>query len=118
MKIAFFTEGNYQGKVPRDHSNMRTELAWMCTLNADHYNINQPPNQQYDLGIIIIPKNNPQFDINKLKQYCNKVAVMQEGPNWYCKIIHYSNKYGILILYKKQTLCLFTINQINYIMKD
>ena len=83
MKIAFFTEGGYQGKVPRTHSNMRTELAWMCALNADHWNINQPPNQQYDLGVVIIPKKNPQFDINKLKQYCNKIAVMQEGPNWY-----------------------------------
>ena len=83
MKIAFFTEGGYQGKVPRNHLNMRTELAWMCALNADHWNINQPPNQQYDLGVVIIPKKNPQFDINKLKQYCNKIAVMQEGPNWY-----------------------------------
>lgn len=34
MKIAFFTEGGYQGKVPRNHPNMRTELAWMCALNA------------------------------------------------------------------------------------
>ena len=83
MKIAFFTEGNYQGKVPRDHSNIRTELAWMCTLNADHWNINQQPNQQYDLGIVIIPKKNPHFDLNKIKQYCLKTAVMQEGPNWY-----------------------------------
>ena len=83
MKIAFFTEGGYQGKVPRNHPNMRTELAWMCALEADHWNINQPPNQQYDLGVVIIPKKNPQFDINKLKQYCNKIAVMQEGPNWY-----------------------------------
>ena len=83
MEIAFFTEGGYQGKVPRNHPNMRTELAWMCTLNADHYNINQPPKQQYDLGIVIIPKNNPQFDLNNLKQYCSKIAVMQEGPNWY-----------------------------------
>ena len=83
MKIAFFTEGNYQGKVPRNHPNMRTELAWMCVLNADHWNINQQPNQQYDLGIAIIPKKNPQFNLNKLKQYCKIIAVMQEGPNWY-----------------------------------
>ena len=82
-KIAFFTEGNYQGKVSRDNPNMRTDLAWICSLEADHWNINQPPNQQYDLGIVIIPKKNPQFDLNKIKQYCNKVAVMQEGPNWY-----------------------------------
>ena len=57
--------------------------AWVCSLKADHWNINQSPNQQYDLGIVIIPKKNPQFDLNKLKQYCNKIAVMQEGPNWY-----------------------------------
>lgn len=83
MKIAFFTEGQYQGKVTRNNPNMRTDLAWICSLEADHWNINQPPNQQYDLGIVIIPKKNPQFDLNKIKQYCNKVAVMQEGPNWY-----------------------------------
>ena len=83
MKIAFFTEGNYQGKISRDNLNMRTDLAWICSLEADHWNINQSPNQQYDLGIVIIPKKNPQFDLNKLKQYCNTIAVMQEGPNWY-----------------------------------
>ena len=83
MKITFFTEGGYQGKIPRNHPNMRTELAWMCALNADHWNINETPTKKYDLGIVIIPKKNPQFDLNKIKQYCNKVAVMQEGPNWY-----------------------------------
>jgi hypothetical protein len=83
MKIAFFTEGQYQGKITRSNPNMRTDLAWICSLKVDHWNVNQPPNQQYDLGIVIIPKKNPHFDLNKIKQYCNKVAVMQEGPNWY-----------------------------------
>ena len=83
MKIAFFTEGQYQGKVNRNNLNMRTDLAWICSLEADHWNINQPPNQQYDLGVVIIPKKNPQFDLNKIKQYCNRTAVMQEGPNWF-----------------------------------
>ena len=83
MEIAFFTEGNYQGKISRDNLNMRTDLAWICSLEADHWNINQSPNQQYDLGIVIIPKKDPQFDLNKIKQYCSKIAVMQEGPNWY-----------------------------------
>ena len=83
MKIAFFTEGQYQGKVNRNNPNMRTDLAWICSLEADHWNINQSPDQQYDLGIVIIPKKNPQFDLSKIKQYCNKIAVMQEGPNWY-----------------------------------
>jgi len=83
MEVAFFTEMGFNGKVPRTHNNMRTEFAWMVALNADHYNINQTPNKKYDLGITIIPKNNPQFDLKKLKQYCDKVAVMQEGPHWY-----------------------------------
>ena len=83
MEVAFFTEMGFNGKVPRTHNNMRTEFAWMVALNADHYNINQTPNKKYDLGITIIPKNNPQFDLKKLKEYCDKVAVMQEGPHWY-----------------------------------
>ena len=83
MKTAFFTEGRYQGKIQRNELNMRTDLAWICALKADHWNVNQSPNQQYDLGIVIIPKKNPQFDLNKIKQFCNKTAVMQEGPNWY-----------------------------------
>ena len=83
MSIAFFTEMGFEGKIPRNHPNMRTEFAWMCALNADHYNYKSIPNKQYDLGIIIIPKKNPNFDINTLKNCCNKIAVMQEGPHWY-----------------------------------
>jgi len=84
MKIAFFTEMNFFGKIPRDHDNMRTEFAWMCALNADHYGPSFIHiDKHYDLGIVIIPKKNPKFDLDKVKQFCDKVAVMQEGPNWY-----------------------------------
>lgn len=83
MNIAFFCEGNYQGKVPRNHLNMRTDLAWICALEADRISLNQVPSKKYDLGIVIIPKQNPQFDLKILKSYCKEIAVMQEGPNWY-----------------------------------
>ena len=84
MKIAFFTEGQYKGKVPRTHNNMRTDLAWMCALDADHHNIHSPSTSDtYDLGIIIIPKNNPEFNIDNIKACCKKLASMQEGPHWY-----------------------------------
>lgn len=83
LKIAFFTEMGFQGKVSRTHDNMRTEFAWMVALDADHYNIHSLPSVKYDLGIVIIPKKNPEFDINTLKRCCDKVAVMQEGPNWF-----------------------------------
>ena len=84
MRIAFFTEMGFSGKISRTHDNMRTEFAWMCTLNADHYPIGITPIEDYDLGIVIIPKKNPNFDIDNLKvNGCKQVAVMQEGPNWY-----------------------------------
>lgn len=85
MKVAFFTEMGFTGKIPRTHENMRTEFAWMVALNADHYNINSIPNQQYDLGIVIIPKKNPvsSLHVEKFKSVCDKIAVMQEGPHWY-----------------------------------
>ena len=84
MKIAFFTEGTWTGKVPRDNPNMRTEMAWMCTLQADHYNIHGGIIQgEYDLAVCIIPKKNPQFDINRIRTHCKQVASMQEGPHWY-----------------------------------
>ena len=34
MKIGFFSEAGYEGKVPRNHPNMRTDVAWVCALEA------------------------------------------------------------------------------------
>lgn len=84
MKVAFFTEMGFTGKVSRTHPNMRTEFAWMVALNADHYNLQQTPEEEYDLGIAINSKNNPeQVDVARYKTKCKQVAVMQEGPFWY-----------------------------------
>ena len=84
MKIAFFTEGQWKGKVPRNNPNMRTEMAWMCALDADHYNIHGGTIQgEYDLAVCIIPKKNPQFDVGRIRKHCKKVASMQEGPHWF-----------------------------------
>jgi hypothetical protein len=84
MKIAFFTEMGFNGKVLRTHPNMRTEFAWMVALNADHYNLKDTPTEEYDLGIAINSKNNPeQVDVKRYKTKCKQVGVMQEGPFWY-----------------------------------
>jgi len=87
MDIAFFTEMGFTGKIPRTHENMRTEFAWMCALNATHYPITSAQKISYetkiDLGIVIIPKKNPNFNLDSIKSVCSKVAVMQEGPHWY-----------------------------------
>jgi hypothetical protein len=82
MKIAFFTEMSFMGKISRTHENMRTEFAWMVALNADHFPIGTTPTSKYDLSIVIIPKKNPGFDIESMRGFSEKIAVMQEGPNW------------------------------------
>jgi len=91
MKIAFFTEGGYVGHVPRTNSNMRTDMAWVCALNAVHYPVTKlPSNDYYDVGIVIIPKEkNREYLssiryplIQQIKQICTKVFVMQEGTHW------------------------------------
>jgi len=105
MKIAFLTEMGFIGKVPANHSNMRTEFAWMHALDASHYNIHNPHDAMgYDAVIVIFPKGevylnaagsrlvdkqNPVSDIlasdliGQLKQTNKSVYYMQEGPHWW-----------------------------------
>ena len=61
----------------------------MCALQSDHYplfDLSQL-NQTYDIGIIILPKKHindiPNNIVKQLKKKCNKIGIMQEGPNWY-----------------------------------
>lgn len=98
MKIAFFTEMGFTGKIPRTHTNMRAEFAWMVATDAVHYPLNGIPFEKYDLGIVITPKNSPErVNLTQIRNFCNKVAVMQEGPFWYFQDyvlenqIHYYN---------------------------
>ena len=46
MKIAFFTEMEFQGTIPRNHPNMRTEFAWIVALDGDPYNLKDNLNQK------------------------------------------------------------------------
>ena len=85
MKIIFFSESQIRGKVPRDFENARTEFGWSAALDAEWCPIGQAPTQEgkYDLGIVIIPKTNPNINLDEIRKSCDKVAVMQEGPHWY-----------------------------------
>ena len=90
MKIAFFSEAGYTGKVPRNHSNMRTDVAWVCALDAVHHpitTIHTVNENSYDLGIVIIPKNKELlFEyplIEQLRRVCTKIGTMQESTYWY-----------------------------------
>ena len=97
MKVAFFSETGNNQKYPRDFPNARTEVGWCLALDAPMCHLTQLPNEQFDLGIVIVPKNNPEIDLNHIRKVCDKVAIMQEGPHWYFqdytidKQFHYYN---------------------------
>ena len=94
MKIAFFSERQVMGKIPRDFPNARTEYAWMMALDAEHYPLGFNPNKRFDLGIIIVPKTKPNVDLNFVREFCDKVAVMQEGPHWYFQDYTIENQFN------------------------
>lgn len=104
MKVAFITEMGFEGKVPANHSNMRTEFAWMHALDADHRHIHHYAEiQDYDHVFIIFPKGQINYStigvklgnipnpysqllasdwLQKLKENNKKVYYVQEGPHW------------------------------------
>tara|TARA_Y100000385_G_C13099128_1_gene643317 strand:- start:2723 stop:3718 length:996 start_codon:yes stop_codon:yes gene_type:complete len=123
MKIAFISEMNFNGKIPADHRNMRTEFAWMHALNADHYSISQAAGGgvlKYEHVFIIFPKGklnlsaegskignqtNPvsellAYDIvGRLKQTNQNVYYLQEGPSWWFNdysVVDQINFYNLL----------------------
>jgi len=128
MRIAFLTEMGFEGKVPSNHPNARTEFAWMNALDADHYNIRAIDKvTNYDHVFIIFPKGevylnafavklsdkqNPVSDIlkyplvEKLKASNKKVHYVQEGP----LIMRYMIKYTSIILYLNVILYLLIMN--------
>ena len=89
MRIGFFSEAGYEGKVPRNYDNMRTDVAWVCALDATHHPIaklRSLPDNLYDVGVMILPKNRKPlldwFPNSVLKEYrrvCKKVTIMQES---------------------------------------
>jgi len=97
VKTAFFSEMGNNKKYPRDFANARTEVSWAIALDAPMCSFDVLPKEHFDLGIIIIPKNNPKVSLDFIRNCCDKVAVMQEGPHWYFqdyqidKQFHYYN---------------------------
>lgn len=105
MKVAFLTEMGFEGKIPANHPNMRTEFAWMYALDADHRPISYFDRlESYDHVFIIFPKGrvylsaeamqitegvNPvtpllRLDIvNTIKSKNRFVHYIQEGPHWW-----------------------------------
>lgn len=104
MRVAFLTEMGFEGKVPANHSNMRTEFAWMHTLDADHRPLQHYAGVAgYDHIFIIFPKGEVNLNavgakirnqpnpysgllasglVETLKKSNKKVYFVQEGPAW------------------------------------
>ena len=83
MKVAFFSETGNNQRYPRDFPNSRTDVGWCLALDAPMCALEVLPEEHFDLGIVIIPKNNPKVSLDFIRKCCDKVAVMQEGPHWY-----------------------------------
>jgi len=106
MNVAFLTEMRFNGRIPENHVNMRTEMSWMACLQADHYNIHQYELVKgYDAVLIIFPKATVKLNavgvemvtpgqdtditiyskpiVETLKKYNKKVCYIQEGPCWF-----------------------------------
>ena len=86
MKVGFFSEAQYEGTVSRKHPNMRTDVAWVCALQAYHCPIpmiDTIENNSFDVGVMILPKNRkPLLNyplLEHFKRVCKKVTIMQES---------------------------------------
>ena len=89
MNIGFFSEAGYEGKVPRNYDNMRTDVAWVCALGATHHPIpklRSLSDNLYDVGVMILPKNRkpllewfPNSVLDEYRRVCKKVTIMQES---------------------------------------
>jgi hypothetical protein len=136
-KIAFLTEMGFEGKVPSNHSNMRTEFAWMHALNADHrYLHHYTEVQNYDHVFIIFPKGktflsaegsrlingeNPVSGllssnlIEVLKENNKKIYYVQEGPHWWWNDYELADQIGFYnMLAKVDTIFAHNYSDLNY----
>ena len=90
MKVGFFTEGGFEGKITLDNINIRTDAAWMYLTDATHHpfpRLQDLPDELYDVGVMILPKKRRMLlNYPLLEQYrrvCKKVTVMQESYHNY-----------------------------------
>lgn len=106
--IAFFSEIPFSPatKILREDQNMRTDLAWMCSLDTDCYTIDSNSiiydKSTYDIAMVIVPKYNHGMQLmlsenfDTFKGRFKKVVWVQEGP---ADLIHdFEVKYQFLYL--------------------
>ena len=119
----FLTEMGWEGKIPANFKNMRTEFAWMNALNASHTNLlNYSKIKNQDHVFIIFPKGetflnavglklsdspNPVSDllnsnmVEVLKSNNKKVHYIQEGPSWFFNDYEIADQFNFYNLLSK-----------------
>lgn len=116
MKVAFFSEIQFNGKYAQTFSNSRTDVAWQQALNAEHFYIHEIDrirSHEFDIVIIILPKKAHSLDaidqniFDVLHSSGAHVGIMQEGPNWYFQDYDFETnlKYYTLLLQADFILC-------------
>lgn len=88
MRICFVTENKFEGKIPPNITDRRTEFEWMIMLDAFHYNydvvvrdINKL--KEFDVVLFVLPKTKPYLVgfIRKVSKEI-KTVLLQEGPSY------------------------------------
>lgn len=115
MKICFYTESNHWSTPPIESCG-RTDVNWMFALKAEHCPLTQMPGQkEYDLGIIIVPKKNPQLafeGFERSRNKCKKWATMQEGNQTFWQNYSINDQVGYLNLLSQMNI-IFCHNEID-----
>ena len=83
MKVGFFTEGGFEGKIPKEYNNMRTDAAWMYLTDATHhplFKINTLSDNTYDVGVMILPKKRQMYmNFPLLEELINSIIRFKES---------------------------------------
>ena len=137
MRIAFLTEMGFEGKIPFNHPNMRTEFAWMHALDANHHSIYSFGDiRGYDHVFVIFPKGDTFLNatavrlvkgvnsvsnllnsnlVGVLKENNKAVYYIQEGPHWWWndyEIVDQINFYNMLA--KVDKIFAHNLSDLNY----
>lgn len=94
MNTCFISPININGKVSRTVNNLSVVSAWPAASDSDIINVyglamadRNQISQQYDLGVIILPKDitnlNLELLLTNARKLCKKIGHMQEGSHWY-----------------------------------
>ena len=97
MNLKFFTENVFSGRPPL-HATGRTDMNWIYLLGENHP-FHKPLTEMVDIGIIIIPKVNPETALEfyrRFKSKCHYWLWMQEADQTYWQTWNVSTQFEFI----------------------